>query len=120
LIFLVFSSCENDNEPVKSTIITGESTVFSDSLPFFSFKAGKAFNYPNKENLIYDFFLLVMTDEEGEAFCNGFNTLENSKLAVLYPRENVYFNNLDTALKIFDTLSILDEDLFYDFGIGVY
>jgi hypothetical protein len=120
LLFLILFSCENNNEPGKSTIIEGESTVKSDSLPFFSFKVGKAFDYPTNEDITDDFLMMIMINERGYPMGIGFIAdHERETFSVLYPQVNIHYDNLDTALQIFDTLSILDNDLYYTYGIGV-
>jgi len=119
-IVIVFTACENGNEPHKSTIIEGETTLKTDSLPCFSFRAGKAFGYPSNENQIADFFALVCINETGRPTCLGLFANDDSEtFAYIYPKNQIQPDNLDTALLIFDTLSILDNDLYYTHGICV-
>ncbi|MFH1049771.1 MAG: hypothetical protein V1779_02445 [bacterium] len=121
LLFLLLFSCENNNEPVQSTIIEGESTVKTDSLSFFSFKTGKALGYPIDENISDVFSTMVFIHESGEPIGIGFVTaMDYVTFSVLFPGNESHIDNLDTALKIFDTLSIIDKNLSYSSAIVVY
>jgi len=121
LLILFFTACESGNEPDKSTIIEGETILKTDSLSCFSFKAGKALGYPIDENNSDVFNTMLFIHESGRPIGIGFVTaLDSVTFSVLFPENESHIDNLDTALKIFDTLSIIDKNLSYSSAIVVY
>ncbi len=109
LLILLFTACESGNEPVQTTIIEGETTIYcknNTSSPFFSFKLGKPIPIGNPEGLTPDLLTMIFTNERGDPFGVGFCSLsiENKNINFLGQQE------------VFDTISQI-SDKFYNMNL---
>ncbi len=118
ILFALLLACKDSNtNPNNHECLSGITTIFTNrDSAFFSFKAGKPIAYPFPDKITDDFIVIVSTNESGRPIGVGLFADYNSERFSYLNDDPKY----ETGEILFDTLSRLDDDLYYTWGIGCY
>jgi len=111
----VFTECE-DGDSVPPEFYTLDTALSSGQSPKgFSFKDMDLISYPNSKNIIPDIILSVHTNETGDILGPMLSQPDLENRFILIKR----FDDLNSAQKYFDTLSVVSKDQYQAFAFDI-